>query len=408
MKVLHVLDTGDFSGAENVAITIISYLEKHDMAQCVYLSPKGPIEDYLAEKNIDFYGVDKLNFSSLKKALAIVKPDVIHVHSFKSAVILALLNPKGKFVIHIHDNPEWLKHVNAKSILFLKACKRADRILTVSDAIEYEFFYSDKVFEKIENIGNPINDGKIIRLSNKPIFFERKNKNQLNHGALSSGGKRYNPKYDFDMIYVGRIEEEKNPFLLAKIINELCDMNPSIRIGIVGDGKLRDKFFSKIEEYYRENNITYFGCLENPYPIIKRSKSLVLPSLSEGYATVVAEALILGVPVVCSGVGTMLDVIDDKCGKICSFSDKAYVAEISRLTTDEIYHHRKVKATLERGRRLGNIREYYRKIRKLYNEMVDQGDFILSRYQNRLWFLKSFQNITWYSKKYYIDVIFKS
>ena len=42
MKVVHVLNTGGYSGAENVVITIINHLKKKNI-ECVYLSPYGSI-----------------------------------------------------------------------------------------------------------------------------------------------------------------------------------------------------------------------------------------------------------------------------------------------------------------------------------------------------------------------------
>ena len=47
MKVLHVLNTGKYSGAENVAITLIHALEGD--VECAYTSPDGPIKEILKE-----------------------------------------------------------------------------------------------------------------------------------------------------------------------------------------------------------------------------------------------------------------------------------------------------------------------------------------------------------------------
>lgn len=49
MKVLHVLNTNSYSGAENVAITIINHMSN---VESIYLSLNGPISEIL--KKITF------------------------------------------------------------------------------------------------------------------------------------------------------------------------------------------------------------------------------------------------------------------------------------------------------------------------------------------------------------------
>ena len=52
MKVLHVLNTGKYSGAENVVITLIHALD--GKVECAYASPDGPIREILESEKIVF------------------------------------------------------------------------------------------------------------------------------------------------------------------------------------------------------------------------------------------------------------------------------------------------------------------------------------------------------------------
>ncbi|MBQ1802079.1 glycosyltransferase [Lachnobacterium bovis] len=366
MKILHILDSNTFAGVENVIVTIIAYFCRHDIAESVYLSPRGDIEEKLKKYGVDYYGVDVLSKDTLKTAIDILKPDIIHTHDYKSAVLASKIKCNAKLIIHMHQNPNYLKRLCHSSISLFLACRKACKVLTVTDEIEEDFIFSKFIEDKIYNIGEPINVSRIRRLSNESFSYE--------------GMSDLNEKYIFDTIFVGRLSDEKNPILLADIINSLCLEMPNIRIAVVGDGDARDKLFARIEDYFLEKNVLYFGSIDNPYPLIKKSKSFIIPSREEGYGIAAAEAMILRVPVVCSGTGGLAKFVNDKCGKVCGFVKDSYVAEVYRLAIDDIYHFKKVKATEKRSIYLDNIKEYYHYITNVYDKI---------KLEEVLWYMKN-------------------
>ena len=116
MRVLHVLNTNSYSGAENVAITIINHMPDVDST---YLSLKGPISEILKKSNIKYYSVDKLSVKSLKKAIQEINPDVIHAHDYTASILCSLCFPKAKLISHIHNNSPWIKKYGIYSWAYL-------------------------------------------------------------------------------------------------------------------------------------------------------------------------------------------------------------------------------------------------------------------------------------------------
>ena len=55
MKIMHLLATNSFSGAENVVCQIIDMYKNDKNLDMVYCSPNGKIKNKLVEKNIKFY-----------------------------------------------------------------------------------------------------------------------------------------------------------------------------------------------------------------------------------------------------------------------------------------------------------------------------------------------------------------
>lgn len=85
IRVMHVLNTGKYSGAENVVMTIINLMK--DRVDATYVSLDGTIKEYLEELDIDFYPIEKLACKEIKKAIKDIKPDIIHAHDYTAGII---------------------------------------------------------------------------------------------------------------------------------------------------------------------------------------------------------------------------------------------------------------------------------------------------------------------------------
>ena len=84
MRVLHVLKSNSFSGAENVAITICKNMQNN---VCAYTSPEGKIQETLQEHNVIYYPMKKFCLMELKRIVTEFTPDIIHAHDFSEKVL---------------------------------------------------------------------------------------------------------------------------------------------------------------------------------------------------------------------------------------------------------------------------------------------------------------------------------
>lgn len=339
MKVLHVLNTNSYSGAENVAITIINHMSN---VESIYLSLNGPISEILKKNNIQHYAVDKLSIKSLKKAIRELKPDIIHAHDYTASILCALCFPKAKIISHIHNNSPWIKSYGIYSWVYLFSSFFYKKILTVSDSIEKEYVFGKFIKNKIECIGNPTD---IELIHQKAIEY--------------SIDKKY------DLIFLGRLTAQKNPKLLLEVFNDLILKRPDISIAVVGAGDQFESFNESIHKNNLQDNIEMYGFMENPYPVLNASKIMILPSKWEGYGLVAVESLSLGIPVICSGAGGLKNIVNSSCGKICKNKDD-YVQEIIELLDNEQAYAPKSNKAKERAKVYGNIQGYISKIRNVY------------------------------------------
>lgn len=350
MRILHILNTGRYSGAENVVITLIHALE--GTAECAYVSPDGPIRKILEENRIAFYPVSTkaTNAKDLKRIIAEFKPDVLHTHDYNAGIMAVLTGTKLPIINHLHNNTPWLKTLGIKSFVYGLSCLRYQKIFTVSDSVMDEFVFGERFRKKSEMVGNPINLSRIRQKADEAI-----------DESLASKAKT-------DIAFLGRLSPQKNIFFLLEILREVKKVLPSVSLSVIGTGELREEFEAKIVELDLSENVVQFGFQSNPYPLLKQAKIMCMPSKWEGFGLAAVEALSLGVPVVAAKVGGLQTIINDACGKLCN-TKMEYVDEILHLLSDENYYNSKVRGAICRADEYDNLKTYKDVMVNTYTEL---------------------------------------
>lgn len=128
------------------------------------------------------------------------------------------------------------------------------------------------------------------------------------------GSKWKSIRSDEDMsdayaLFVGRLVQAKGVLTLMKAWEQL----PHIPLKIVGDGPSREQVEAPIREG-KTLSVNYLGRLPRPDTIntMKGARFLVFPSeWYEGFPVTIAEAFASGVPVICSRLGSMQEIVED-------------------------------------------------------------------------------------------------
>ena len=111
-------------------------------------------------------------------------------------------------------------------------------------------------------------------------------------------------------VVVGRLSGEKG---LHTLLIAWKRLRSNIPLSIVGDGPLLPELQKKASEL-KLAGVTFHGHVshENTLQMIKSAKFLIVPS--EGYESfpmVIAEAFVCGVPVLCSDLGGMREIVEE-------------------------------------------------------------------------------------------------
>lgn len=341
MKIIHLLNTGKFSGAENVVCQIIDLMKAEN--ECVYCSRDGSIRNVLHKKNISFEPIKTMSVREVKRVIKKIHPDIIHAHDMRASFFAAMACGSTPLICHIHNNAYDARRINIKSISFFFAAIKAKHIFWVSQT-SFSGYLFHTFFSKKSSI--------LLNVINVEKLYEKMNEDSLS--------------YSYDIIYVGRLTYQKNPERLIEILKDLRASLPNYKAAIVGDGPLKEKVIGLIKKYKLEQNITVLGFLQNPLKILRDSKIMLLVSRWEGLPMCVLEALALGTPVVSTPTDGIDCIIKDgENGFICRTNAEVEKNIVNLLKNAEMYS-KIAKEALQFGITYNNLAEYKKRINLVY------------------------------------------
>jgi len=134
---------------------------------------------------------------------------------------------------------------------------------------------------------------KHIKNKNKKVIFNRIYRDAFYEIAL---------KKEYDVITVGRIESPKRQDLLLKAIDK------KTRVLLIGSGSN----LNKLKIYAKKNNldVTFIESVSNKELVKYYNKAKICVQISdyEGFGIPLVEAMMLGLPLVCSNIDTFQEV----------------------------------------------------------------------------------------------------
>lgn len=311
MKVLHLLQSDRFSGAENVVCQIIGVFKDNPDIEMAYCSRDGQIRDALDERRIKFYPITNLKISEVKRVIHEYQPDIIHAHDMRASFTAALCCGKIPLVSHIHNNSFGSRGLSVKSITYVIAALKAKHIFWVSRSAYEGYFFKNLFKKKSSVLQNIIDIDNLYQKMNSDV-----------------------DTYDYDIIYVGRLTYPKNPQRLIGVLKKVVEKLPDVKIGIIGTGDLESDVINLCNEFGMQNNVDFLGFQNNPYKMLFNSKVMIMTSRWEGTPMCALEAQSLGVPIVSTPTDGLVDMITDGENGFLSENDDVLAERLCRVVSD--------------------------------------------------------------------------
>ena len=344
MKVMHVLNSRIYSGAEKVVCQIIKGFDAVEGMENVYVSPESDIvAAMLKEQGVTYLTVDSLTPGKLKKVIDREKPDLIHAHDMRAGLVSALACGRIPLVSHIHNNAYDARGLSAKSLGYLYGGMKAKKIIWVSNS-SYEGYLFHKLFAKKSLVLYNIIDTELI--------YKKLAQDET--------------AYDYDMIYVGRLTYQKDPQRLMRLCARLKESRPELKVAIVGTGELLEEVQELCKELGIEENVRFLGFRSNPIRMIRDSKALILTSRWEGTPMCALEAMALGTPIVSTPSDGMKDLIENGVNGYLTDDDEEMARCLLKIMEEEGHRKELSGNTLKKFAGINDAPQYQQTIADCY------------------------------------------
>jgi glycosyltransferase involved in cell wall biosynthesis len=303
MKILFVIaHLGKGGGQQTQAIRLINEIGKHHESTLVTLNyPSSIVEPPGKTKYVGALRFPR-GMLDIKRYLKQNADDfdIIHALDPYYALPAVWLSKKRPFVVRLGINPVLdlkyrKKHLYAfiNSFLLPRMLKASSGVIVNSKHFLDEFAKFKPIF-----IPNGYDFQSLLTDLNKDECRER----------LGF------PKDKFILLYTGKVIPRKNLEVVLDIINDLDNAYFTI-VGNTNEPLYGDKYYRKLCIDYKEtmNKVIFTGELpmgEIKY-VLKACDAYVFPSLLEGSPNSVLEAMVAGLPVICSNIDSHKKIIDN-------------------------------------------------------------------------------------------------
>jgi len=177
--------------------------------------------------------------------------------------------------------------------------------------------------------------------------------------------KKYNINSKNKIIgYIARIDLQKRPYLLMKIIKVLREKRNDFLVLIAGDGPLLLYIKKFTKKYNLEKNVKFLGPISNTAEVYAMCDLTLNCSIKEGVALTSYESLSMGIPVISANVGGQAELINANVGSVVpclqkeeeilnyNYSEKeinSYVDEINKVLNNiDFYKNNSRKLILDK------------------------------------------------------------
>ena len=318
MKIVFTVDALINAGTEKSIYELCVVIKQNPDVELhlVYFFPFHGLKSAFKELGVNLYFLNvngKYNyidgFFKLKKLLKKINPNIV-VSSLYRANIISRLVCKN---INI---PLVGTFVNNKYQKYLDNSKKK----TLSERV---FFLLDKYTSGIPKLY--ISNSDSIAITNSKALVIPINKIQTVYRGRSAEhiNKWIEPfKNNFKFISVGRLLYEKGYEELIIAFSKLKSEYPDIGLTIYGEGNYRPQLTKLIADNNLKGEVTLAGNVSFVYNRFSEANCFVFPSHNEGFSGALVEAMMSGIPSICSDIPMNLEAIkNDVSGKVFKVKD---------------------------------------------------------------------------------------
>jgi glycosyltransferase involved in cell wall biosynthesis len=312
-------------------------------------------------------GTDWKAYRALRRSIRRLRPEVVHTHSSKAGIVAraAAWDERVPAVVHtIHGLPFGPSESPWRNRLYVAlerwAARRCHAIVSVCDAMTEQALAA--------GVGRPEMFRTVYSGMDVDAF--------LNPPRPREEVRRELGLADDEVAFatVARLFERKGHDDILAAAPAVLKADPRVRFVFIGDGILRDRLIAETERLGLRHAFHFVGLVPPARipELLAAADAVVHPSLREGLARVLPQALLVGRPVISYDVDGAREVVLPETGALLKPRDVPGLAgAVLRLAADPGLR----QAMGQEGRR--RFAEQFRhetmtrQLRSLYEELLD-------------------------------------
>lgn len=310
LKVLHLISSRGFYGAERVIVNLTSAIDRYGFTShiallCVGKYPNREFIDTSIGKQIDVHVIQCKKWIDIGALFQIInlinkeRFDIVHCHEMKGRLygLISTIRTKAKLITTNHN---WIR--SSFLVTFFE----------ILDAFYIRFFpiiiaVSPEVRELMRRYLVP--DSRIRVIVNGVDMNEFKR----NHAARDRIRKKLGITQDVKLIgTVGRLSPEKGQKYFIDAAVSVLKVFPETMFILVGDGTQRKELEDHVNHLGLSGKIIFFGFQKNIFDFYSSFDMFILPSLSEGTPMALLEAMSAELPVIATNVGNVSRIVENE------------------------------------------------------------------------------------------------
>lgn len=370
-RILHVIDKLSMDG-KNPSSCALCFMEWHkhrdadeyDVMVCS-LRPPDHAGEVLENHGIKVFYIDKGKYSFknvdvLYDLLRNESIDLVHLHGYASANFGRLAARRWGVPVVMH---EWavLKTLPHQFVFDWLLRKQTDVAVGLSESVKQFLIRGRRTNPNATRVVWPgVNLDKFQEIDPAAVQAFREPFN------LAEGQKLVGT--------VTRLREEKGNRYFIEAAAAVLRETANAQFIIVGDGPQRDELAQLARRLGLDGRLHFTGFVSDVQVAFAAMDMYVMPSLTEGFGIALAEAMVLGKPVIASDVHGMRELVEhERDGLLVPRADsRALAAAILRLLRDPAFS----QALGENAREKSEIFSAERSTRQLesiYGELLGNG-----------------------------------
>lgn len=341
IKIIHIQVVPKLSGVQLFTLHLLSALPDNLYEKYAVFSSIEEVSEIQKRELVEKFSAAKIKiiwFSSLKRNIGIHDAccfidfyrlfkdnafDIVHTNSTKPGIVARVAARVAgiKKIVHTIHGISYHAYIPIPKRVFYYLIEITSSLFGNYNICVNKFylrFYSWIPLNKALTIYNGV-DFNLLQ-KNREV------------SKLSSPRSLFSQQTDFRILFVGRLDDQKDPITLLESFKILCENYPikniNYTLSMVGDGELSQAANKFCIDNSMQSVVKFHGWSTNPVSHYISSDLFVCSSIYEAFGFTFVEAAYFGLPIVASNVEGIPEVVlDGKMGYLVPAKAPALLAE---------------------------------------------------------------------------------